>query len=103
MSTGTSLATAAGGAGALVATGGTVNAKGNPGGAGIRLQQSTGFSGNGGSSALGGGGVGLVAQGPGNAGGAYGAGGSGGWATGNGNSTAGGAGSAGVIIVTEYK
>ena len=94
----TAAATTIGGAGG-VGSSGTVNSQGQPGGGGITAL-GVALSGIGGNSVYGGGGIGAIANGAGNAAGAYGAGGSGGVAI-NG-SVVGGVGNAGLIIVWEF-
>jgi hypothetical protein len=99
---GTALAITAGGAGGVVSTNGDLNDGGDPGANGIRLSGTVGVSGGGGSSPFGGGGAALSAAGAGNDGTGRGGGGSGALSTANTN-RAGGAGTAGVIIIYEYK
>ena len=92
-----------GGAGAAVATNGTVNIAGNPGFPGVPTVVATplGVSGNGASSPLGSGGIGLTAVGNGNNATGYGAGGGGAF-TGASTVRTGGSGTAGAIIVEEF-
>ncbi len=99
---GTSAAIVLAGNGASVSTNGDVNGSGQPGQNGFRLSGTVGSSGSGGSSLYGGGGNSRNTAGTGNAGTGYGAGGGGALSTANTNQT-GGAGTAGVIIIYEYK
>ena len=111
MTAATTVANAIGGTGGT-STGGTLNVPGSDGGFGLRISATCIFSGSGGYSQLGSGGVG-VATGPatssiaGNSGDNYGAGGSGAvnLKTNGGGAGAvnGGNGSAGVVIIYEYK
>ena len=96
----------AGGAGGVISTNGQVNAAGTPGGPGMTSTTVTvNMSGLGGSTSLGGGGVGRTST-TGLAGNAAiantGSGGSGA-AAGNATANAGGAGAAGIIIITEFR
>jgi hypothetical protein len=95
---------AAGGAGGTAGSGGDLMVAGQPGEAGMTFSSATlASSGNGGSSPFGGGGKGRVnATAAGIAGTGYGAGGGGACAIAN-TANAGGAGTAGVIIIWEYK
>lgn len=90
----------AGGVGGTVTTG-DVLARGAPGGLGVVVSGTSGFSGIGGSGIFGGGGN-MVAVGAGNAGVGYGAGGAGAGVINGSAAAAGGNGSAGVMYVTEY-
>lgn len=99
---GTVVANVAGGAGGVVSTNGDVNGGGAPGANGITLSGSVGNSGAGGSTPYGGGSVGLTSgSNSANATG-FGAGGGGAMSTTSANKI-GGNGSAGVIIVYEYR
>lgn len=99
----TTLIAKGGGAGGTTPTNGDVNVPGAPGDYGITLIVATPIvaAGNGGSSDLGAGGLGIVAVGNGNNGGGFGGGG-GGSATGASAARTGGNGVAGCIIVEEY-
>lgn len=101
MTAGTALAVSNGGAGGL-GTNGDVNGGGSNGDVGIRLSGSVGISGQGGTNGYGAGGSAVAAAGAGVAGAGFGAGGSGGLSTAN-TGRAGGNGSAGAIIVYEYR
>jgi len=98
----------AGGAGGVISTNGTINSAGAPGGWGSTSATATiGGTGAGGSTALGGGGVGVVYSTAAAAAGVAavantGSGGSGG-GTGTTSTAAGGAGAAGLIIIWEYR
>jgi hypothetical protein len=92
-----------GGAGGAVATNGSVNAMGNHGEPGIGLSATLGISGNGADSPLGGGGLGRKTHGVGNNASGYGSGGGGGCQITTGAIVNGGSGSAGIIIIYEYK
>ena len=97
-----SAAMIAGGAGGAVCTGATVNGGGgDPGMWGYRVSGTVGASGRGGSTRYGTGGVGLTADGAGNAGVGYGAGGGG--SVSHSAARAGGAGAPGVLIIYEYR
>lgn len=98
---GTTDVVASGGIGANVATGGDVNASGSMGAMGHRLTGTTGISGGGGDSVLGGGGNGRSTAGVGSVG-DPGTGGGGGGSFATSTAQAGAAGSAGVIVITEY-
>jgi len=93
-------AAAAGGGGS--GTGGNSNHVGGGGSCGIVVSGTVAAGGSGGSSYMGGGWAGRLADGQGEAGGNYGGGGGGGRGTGT-SGQAGGSGSAGVVIVTEYR
>jgi hypothetical protein len=93
----------AGGSGASIGTSGDVNSAGQPGGNGMRLSGTAVASGMGGSTAYGGGGASRITTGVGMAGTGYGSGGGGAAAIGNVSGQAGGSGSAGVIIIYEYR
>lgn len=102
----TTVTTKAGGAGAAVSTNGTVNGAGAPGGYGMVPAVNSGTTeivsgGRGGSTNVGGGGVGKITASAGAAGTGYGAGGSGG-TCGASTANSGGVGTAGLIIVEEY-
>jgi hypothetical protein len=99
----TTLTSRAGGAGGAVATNGDINGSGAPGEAGNVLIVATPIvqSGNGGSTAYGAGGLGLVAVGAGNAAIGFGGGG-GGAATGASTVRTGGNAGGGLIVVREY-
>jgi hypothetical protein len=99
---GTAFGLTLGGAGGTLPTGGSVNVPGISGSNGFRSSGTVGFAGAGASSQYGAGGASPTAAAAGNSGTGYGAGGSGGFSTANQN-RAGGAGSAGVIIIREYK
>lgn len=99
---GTTAAILAPGAGAVVSTNGDINGGGDPGTLSYRISGTLGWSGNGGSSEYGGGGVGLTAAGAGNNATGFGSGGGGALSTANTN-RAGGTGSGGLMIVYEYK
>lgn len=94
-----------GGAGGALSTNGHVNGAGVPGGMGMTSTVNTVvMSGSGGSTALGGGGIGRNTTGAGNAAVANtGSGGSGGAKTAAAGTNAGGNGAAGVIIITEFR
>jgi hypothetical protein len=101
--TGTTVAASAGGTAAIVSTNGNIlNSGGDAGSPGIRISGTSGLSGAGGTSKLGGGGSSLSAAGAGSNATGYGGGGGGGLSTAN-TARAGGAGTAGVIIIEEYK
>jgi hypothetical protein len=103
MSSATTLQVKAGGAGGVVSTNCDVNGAGQPGQMGITVTAAIGNSGSGGSSLYGGGGVGVnTTSASGSNGVGYGAGGSGAISIANSNQT-GGSGTAGIIIVYEYK
>lgn len=99
---GTAAAIANAGTPGAVGTNGDINRAGDPGNPGIRMSGTVGVSGAGGSSQFGGAGASLTTAGAGNAGTGYGAGGGGGLSTAN-TARAGGAGTAGIIIIYEYK
>jgi len=99
---GTAAAIIAGASGGSVATNGDINGAGQPGINGFRLSGTVGSSGSGGSTVHGGGGSSRTSAGSGNAGSGYGAGGGGALSTGN-TAQTGGAGTAGIIIIYEYK
>lgn len=98
---GTTDVVASGGFGGAVATGGDINASGSMGFPGHRLTGTTGVSGGGGDSVIGGGGNGRSTAGVGSVG-DPGTGGGGGGSFATSTAQVGAAGSAGVIIVTEY-
>lgn len=102
MTFGTTLATSGVGAGAAVSTNGDLNSGGTPGAPGIRLSGTIGVSGNGGSSQFGSGGAGITTGLNGNPGIGYGAGGAGGLSNSS-SASSGGVGTAGVIVVYEYR
>lgn len=101
MTTGTSDIGAAGGAG-VVSTNGDINGSGQPGEMGWRRSGTLGYSGGGGSTHIGGGGVGRTASGVGSVGIGPGAGGGGGLVQNNSAAVLGGAGITGIVIVEEY-
>ena len=102
MANGTTAISAAGGAGGVVSTNGDLNGTGAPGERGHRISGTVGASGMGGSTAFGGGGLGIVATGgAGNVGSGYGAGGGGALVVNNSTAAIGGAGAAGVLIIEE--
>lgn len=94
--------TIAGGAAPAISTNGDINGSGQPGGASERQNATIAFSGKGGGSIFGGGGVSRIAQSAGATGTGFGAAGSGGCCINGGAAAAGAAGVAGVIIVQEY-
>jgi hypothetical protein len=96
------IATGLGGAGGGVSTNGDLNSTGNPGQAGIRFSTTVAMGGAGASSHVGGGGNARNTAGIGNPATGYGSGG-GGAASLSATGYAGGAGTAGVIIILEYK
>jgi hypothetical protein len=98
---GTALAVTLGGASGA-STNGDVNGGGQNGDNGVRLSSTVGISGAGGTSLYGAGGAALSTAGAGNTATGHGAGGGGALSTANTN-RAGGAGSAGLIIIYEYK
>ena len=98
---GTTDVMASGGFGGAVASGGDINASGSMGFPGHRLTGTTGISGGGGDSVIGGGGNGRSTAGVGAVGDA-GTGGGGGGSFATSTAQTGAAGSAGVIIITEY-
>jgi hypothetical protein len=92
----------AGGNGGVVSTNGDLNGSGMPGEDSYRVSGTFGWSGNGGSSALGGGGNGLAAAGTGATAAGPGGGGSGGSVLNGSASVLGGAGKTGLIVVDEF-
>lgn len=88
--------------GGVVGTNGDINGKGSDGTAGQVNSGTVGASGHGGSTDVGGGGVGLVAGAAGNAGVGFGAGGGGGLVLNGSAAVAGGAGAAGGIMIEEF-
>ena len=99
---GTAAAIILGGNGGAISTNGDVNSAGQSGERGFRLSGTVGSSGNGGSSPFGGGGNARNTAGAGNAGTAFGAGGGGALSTAA-TAQTGGVGTAGVIVIYEYK
>jgi hypothetical protein len=94
---------ALGGAGGIAGSGGDINMPGQPGVPGVNTTAALVSSGNGGNSFLGGGALGVSAQGAGAAAVANtGGGGSGGASVSAGAAVAGGAGGSGVIVITEF-
>lgn len=99
---GTTVTLISGGAGGTTPTGGTLNLPGKPGGIGWRSSGTVGQAGAGADSFYGFGGQQPIVAANGTSGLGYGAGGSGGYSTAN-VSRSGGNGTAGVIIIREYK
>lgn len=99
---GTTAAMILGGNGGTVSTNGDLNGTGSSGERGFRISGTVGSSGNGASTIHGGGGNARTTAGAGNAGTGFGAGGGGGLSTAA-TARTGGAGSAGVIIIYEYR
>jgi hypothetical protein len=103
LASGTSNITTLGGAGATVATNGDLNEGGQPGNWGLRISGTVGISGIGANSNFGTGGNAVNTSVNGNAATGFGAGGGGALKSGTGAVTDGGVGTAGVIVVYEYR